>query len=76
MSLADLLPAVQSLPHPDQLRLVQVLTSGLGRAEGLPEVQPDAAYPVWSPYDAFEAAGILEQTLQGRSSHSGLTESM
>jgi hypothetical protein len=64
MSLAEILPAVQSLPHPDKLRLLTFLAGELAREEGLSDVRPDVAYPVWSPYDAFEAASTLERALQ------------
>jgi hypothetical protein len=64
MSLAELLPAVQSLHHQDKLRLLQFLAGELARAEGLPEILHGAEYPVWSPYDAYEAAAVLERALQ------------
>lgn len=63
MSLAELLPAVQSLSHQDKLRLLQFLADELAREEGLPELRPGAEYPIWSPYEAFEAARVLEQAL-------------
>jgi hypothetical protein len=64
MSLAELLPSVRSLPHEDKLRLLQFLAGELAREEGLPEIPPGAACPIWSPFDAFEAAGVLAQALQ------------
>jgi hypothetical protein len=61
MSLAELLPAVRSLPHPDKLRLLQFLARELVRDEGLSDIRPGTDYPVWSPYESFEAARTLEQ---------------
>jgi hypothetical protein len=63
MSLAELLPAVQSLPHQDKLRLLQFLAGELARDEGLPDIRPGVDYPVWSPYESFEAARTLEHAL-------------
>jgi len=64
MSLADLLPEVHALPHPDKLRLLQFLADDLARAEGLSEVRPEATYPIWAPYDALEAAAVMDKVLQ------------
>jgi len=64
MSLAELLPAVRSLAHQDKLRLLQFLAGELLREEGLPPIQRGADYPVWSPFDAFDAARTLMQALQ------------
>jgi hypothetical protein len=63
MSLAELLPTVRSLPRHDKLRLLQFLAGELARDEGLPDIRLGVDYPVWSPYEAFEAARTLEQTL-------------
>jgi hypothetical protein len=60
MSLAELLPAVQALPRKDKFRLVQELIAELAQEEGLAEGE----YPVWSPYDAHEAAATLLQLLE------------
>jgi hypothetical protein len=64
MSLAELLPAVRSLPHQDKLRLLQFLARELLRDEGLPDIRAGADYPVWSPYEAFAAARVLGEALQ------------
>lgn len=63
MSLAELVPAVQSLPHADKLRLMQVLVFELAREEGVPLFAPNAAYPIWSPYNATDAATVLLNAL-------------
>jgi len=60
MSLADLLPSIQALPRRDKFRLMQELIAELAQEEGLAEGE----YPVWSPYDAHEAAATLLQLLE------------
>jgi len=55
MSLAELLPAVQSLPRSDKFRLMQELIAELAREEALEAGE----YPVWSPHDAHQAAASL-----------------
>ena len=59
MSLHELLPSVQALPRADKYQLLQMLAADLAHAEGLTHLQPGASYPVWSPYDANEAAAVL-----------------
>jgi hypothetical protein len=60
LSLAELLPKLRALSRADKLRVMQFLIAELAREEGK-TLQADTDYPVWSPYDAFEAAaGLLE----------------
>lgn len=60
MSLTELLPSVHALPRPDKFRLMQELITELAHEEGL----APGDYPVWSPYDAHEAAAKLMQLLE------------
>ena len=62
MKLAELLPALHELPRADKFRAVQFLTAELAQGEG--SLSPGAEYPVWSPYEAHEAAATLTQYLQ------------
>jgi hypothetical protein len=60
MSLAELLPLVEGLEQSDQRQLMTFLVSKF------PAITQDnvfsaETYPVWSPYDSFEAADILMQ---------------
>jgi hypothetical protein len=64
MSLSELLPAVRSLRREEKLRLLQFLAGEIAREEGLPAIQPGDEYPIWSPYDAFDAAATLERVLE------------
>jgi hypothetical protein len=62
--ITELLPKVQALPKADKLRLIQFLISELAREEGITLFQPNVDYPIWTPYNAFEAATILLNALK------------
>jgi hypothetical protein len=64
MSLNELLPTVEELPRADKLRLMQWLAAQLAKEEGVPLLSPDVEYPVWSPYDAHQAAATLAAFLE------------
>jgi hypothetical protein len=64
MSLVELLPTVQALPRADKLRLVQLLIVDIAREEGVPMAEPGIPFPVWSPYNAFDAAIALQKALE------------
>ncbi len=70
MTIIELLPALRSLPRVEKLRVVQFLIGEIAREEELQPFASGAAYPVWSPYDALEAAvtlqDLLEQEQQGQ----------
>jgi len=62
MKFAELLPALHELPRADKFRVVQFLTAELAQSEG--GLLPGAEYPIWSPYEAHDAAATLTQYLQ------------
>ncbi len=62
MSLTEMLPEVQSLSRIDKIRLIQFLAQELERDVGS-LIEPGGSYPVWSPYDAHDAAATLLQLL-------------
>jgi hypothetical protein len=64
MSLNELLPMLQELPRVDKLRLIQFLVFELAREENITLFENDSAYPIWTPYNAFEAADVLLGALQ------------
>ncbi len=64
MSLAEILPVLQALPHADKLRLLQFLVFDLAQEEGVSLLDPGLTYPIWTPYNAFEAADTLLQALE------------
>ncbi len=62
--ITELLPKVQALPKADKLRLMQFLVFELAREEGVALLQPDQDYPIWTPYNAFDAASTLLSALE------------
>jgi hypothetical protein len=63
MSLAEMMPALQSLPRDDKLEVIRLLVSDLKRQEGIDLLQSGASYPIWTPLDAYDAATSLQQLL-------------
>ncbi|MFM9267777.1 hypothetical protein [Tychonema sp. BBK16] len=63
MSLAELIPLVDSLSQSDKLSLFKLLAVQIPKAE-LQVIFSTSEYPVWSPYDVTEAANILMQMIQ------------
>ena len=64
MTVVELLPELQALPRGDKLRVVQFLVGELAREEESLPFAANAAYPIWSPHDAFEAAAVLQDMLE------------
>ena len=64
MTLAELLPALHSLPKSEKLRAIQVLVADVAREDGEILVPSEAAYPIWSPFDAFDGAATLMRLLE------------
>jgi hypothetical protein len=58
MSLAELIPLVNNLSQTDKLSLFKLLAAQIPNAE-LQVIFSASEYPIWSPYDATEAANIL-----------------
>jgi len=63
MTLTELLPTLQELPRADKLRVVQFLVFELAREEGVTLFESGGTYPIWTPYNAFEAADTLLNAL-------------
>ena len=63
VQLAELMPTLENLPRHDKLEVVRYLMSDLTRREGVDLLQNGASYPVWTPFDAFDAAKSLQQML-------------
>jgi hypothetical protein len=63
MSLAELMPALEKLPRDDKLEVIRLLISDLTRHEGIDLLQSGASYPIWTPFDAYDAARSLQQLL-------------
>lgn len=63
MTLSELLPLLHDLKKVDKIRVMQFLVEDLAQEEGLSPFRPEATYPIWSPYDSFEAASTLSKML-------------
>lgn len=63
MSLSELIPLVNNLSQSDKLSLFKLLVVQIPDAE-LQVIFSASEYPVWSPYDATEAANILMQMIR------------
>jgi hypothetical protein len=59
MELNEIIPVLHDLPRDQKIKIVQILSADLAGISEL-ELYADAAYPIWSPYDAVEAAATLE----------------
>jgi hypothetical protein len=60
--LVELFPRLQELKRTEKLFVIQFLVSELVQEEG-DLIQPNLAYPLWSPYDAFGAASTMLNAL-------------
>jgi len=64
MTLTELLPALHRLPKSEKLRVIQVLAADVAREDGEMLVPSEAAYPIWSPFNAFDGAAALMRLLE------------
>ena len=69
--LVQLFPVLRALKRAEKIYVIQFLVSALAQAE-TELIQPGVAYPVWSPYDAFDAAAIMRQALAETKASVGL----
>ncbi len=63
MGLTELLPLLDWLSRAEKLHVMQFLVSELAQEES-DLLKPGMAYPVWSPYDAHEAADAMLEVLK------------
>ena len=63
-TLTELLPTLRVLSRTDKLRVVQYLVSELVMDEEPELLTPGMTYPVWSPYESYEAADMLLKALE------------
>lgn len=64
MSFVELQSAIKPLPRLERFQLMQWMMAELAQEEAALMLQPGAAYPIWSPYDAYDAAETLWHELQ------------
>ncbi|NER21580.1 MAG: hypothetical protein F6J86_42260 [Symploca sp. SIO1B1] len=60
---SELISMLQGLTRADKFYVMQLLISELAQQE-TDLIKPDQSYPVWSPYDAVEAADTMLKVLQ------------
>lgn len=63
----ELLDTLRTLNRADKLHVMQFLISELAQQE-LDFLKPGMSYPVWSPYDAVDAAGAMLEVLKNAES--------
>lgn len=63
MTLAELLPSIQSMTRSDRVRLLHYLAAEMIREEGVEPVVAEASFPIWTPFGAIDAAAGLAQAL-------------
>jgi len=71
MTLLQLLPSVSALPHAEKVQLMQWLADQLAKDEGISPIVAGDEYPIWSPYDSYEAAADLSVFLESEKEASG-----
>jgi hypothetical protein len=59
----ELLNSLDTLIRAGKLYIMQILISELAQEE-TNLIKPDQSYPVWSPYDAFDAANSILEVLE------------
>jgi hypothetical protein len=64
MTIAELLPALHGLAKCETLRTIQLLAADVTCEDGEMLVPSEAAYPAWSPFDAFDGAATLMRLLE------------
>lgn len=60
---AEFLSTLRGLSRADKFYIMQILISELAQQEA-DLIKPEQDYPIWSPYDAVEAADIMLKVLQ------------
>jgi hypothetical protein len=64
MSFDELIPVLQNLPRADKLRVIQLMAFELAKEDEVVLFNQQTEYPIWSPYDASEAADTLLEMLR------------
>jgi hypothetical protein len=60
---SELISTLRELSRADKFHIMQILISELAQQE-TDLIKPDQSYPVWSPYDAVEAADTMLKVLK------------
>ena len=65
MTMTELMPLLRQLNRAEKLHVMQCLVSDLAQGES-DLLRQDMSYPIWSPYDAFEAADTMFSAISYR----------
>ncbi|MBE9042768.1 hypothetical protein IQ235_18570 [Oscillatoriales cyanobacterium LEGE 11467] len=60
---SELILTLRGLSRADKFYVMQVLVSELAQSE-METIVPDRSYPVWSPYNAVDAAEMMLKVLR------------
>lgn len=63
MTLSEVWPTVDLLPPDEKLQLAHRILGELVKSPESTLLDSNVEYPVWSPYDSYEAAATLTQLL-------------
>jgi hypothetical protein len=63
MTLSEVWPTVELLPPDEQLQLAHRILGEFVKPAESSLLDPNVEYPVWSPYESYEAAATLTQML-------------
>ncbi len=64
-TITEILPALKTLPRIEKLRLIQFLVFELAQEEDEILLTDNHSYPIWTPYNAHDAAATLLKVLEG-----------
>ncbi|HYT89589.1 MAG TPA: hypothetical protein VEL76_12855 [Gemmataceae bacterium] len=64
MSLLELMPQLRALPRAEKVRAIQLLAEELAREEPALLLETGKSYPLWSPWNSFDAATVLLRVLE------------
>lgn len=64
MSFAELMPSISSLPRAEKLQVFRLLALDLTQEAGVDAFRDGASYPIWTPFNADDAAQSLQRLLE------------
>jgi hypothetical protein len=68
MTMLELIPLLSKLSRAEKLHIIQHLAAELAQEES-ELIKQGMSYPVWSPYDAFEAAETMLKVLESENNN-------
>jgi len=63
--ITEMFPTLKTLPRIEKLRLIQFLVFELAQEEDESLLADNRIYPIWTPYNAYDAATTLLKVLEG-----------